>query len=242
MNIIKINSCGSTNAYLKELSKKQNLEEGTFLSTWEQVEGRGQNGTYWEAKEGKNLTFSVIFSPDFVPITNYFLLSEAVALGVKECLDLYTDFISIKWPNDIYYKDKKIAGILIENSLTGQILSQSIVGIGINVNQEIFCSNAPNPISIKQIIEKETDLDLLLEQLSGFILSRYEQLRRGEIDSIVKDYHSALYRNTGFHLYRDKETFFRARIECVSNDGLLHLITDEEEKSTYSFKEVAFFL
>jgi BirA family biotin operon repressor/biotin-[acetyl-CoA-carboxylase] ligase len=242
MNIIKIEACCSTNSFLKELSVKQLLEEHTLLSAREQTNGRGQIGTQWESESGKNLTFSILLYPRFLSIKNNFLLSETIALAVKDVLETYSRDISIKWPNDIYFQDKKVAGILIENEITGQILLQSIAGIGININQEIFRSNAPNPISLKQISGKNTDLEILLEELSVSIEKRYEELRKGETRSIVQDYREALYRKDGFYFYKDKESVFSARIESVGNDGLLHLVGKDGEKRRYAFKEVSFVL
>jgi BirA family biotin operon repressor/biotin-[acetyl-CoA-carboxylase] ligase len=241
MNIIKIDTCLSTNSFLKELATRQTLEEETILVAKEQTAGRGQVGTQWEAEAGKNLTFSMLFYPHFLSVKNSFLLSEMIALGIKEVLDTYCSQVSIKWPNDIYFRDQKLAGILIENEIMGQILSQSVTGTGININQEIFRSSAPNPVSLKQITGKNTDLDDLLEKLSKAIGKRYEQLRKGESESIIRDYHASLYRKDGFYPYRDKDHTFLARIESVGNDGLLHLRSDKGEMRTYAFKAVKTF-
>jgi BirA family biotin operon repressor/biotin-[acetyl-CoA-carboxylase] ligase len=238
MNIIKIDTCLSTNSFLKELSSGQRLENGTILVAKDQTAGRGQTGTQWEAESGKNLTFSVLLYPHFLPLKDNFLLSEMIALSLKDVLDTYTENISIKWPNDIYYQNKKIAGILIENEITGTTLFRSIIGIGININQETFRSDAPNPISLKQITGKNTCLDDLLEQLSAAIGKHYERLQKGETESIVRDYHEALYRKEGFYPYKDREEVFFARIESVANDGILHLISEKGEKRCYTFKAV----
>jgi BirA family biotin operon repressor/biotin-[acetyl-CoA-carboxylase] ligase len=197
-------------------------------------------GTYWEAEAGKNLTFSLLLYPRFLPVRDHFLLSKMIALAVKDVLDTYSPGISIKWPNDIYSKDKKLAGILIENEIMGQVLSQSVIGTGMNVNQEIFRSTAPNPISLKQITGQDTALDDLLEKLSSSVENRYEQLRAGETASIARDYHASLYRNDGFYPYKDRNGVFRARIESVGNDGLLHLLCNDGERRDYAFKEVSF--
>jgi BirA family biotin operon repressor/biotin-[acetyl-CoA-carboxylase] ligase len=240
MNIIKFETCLSTNLQLKELANQQIVEEGTVLLCEEQTAGRGQRGNRWEAEPNKNLTFSLIFYPEFLAVKNYFLLSKSIALGVKAALNLHTENISIKWPNDIYYKDKKIAGILIENEITGNIITQSIVGIGINVNQEIFRSDAPNPVSLKQITGREIDPNVLLEEIIASVLLFYKQLQSGNTEQINLSYHQALHRKEGFFPYKDKEGSFRARIESVTNDGFIHLTGNEGEKRAYAFKEVAF--
>ncbi|MDR2085613.1 MAG: biotin--[acetyl-CoA-carboxylase] ligase [Dysgonamonadaceae bacterium] len=240
MNIIKVDTCRSTNGLLKEWATQQSLEEGSILVCKEQTAGRGQAGASWESESGKNLTFSLIFYPEFLAIKNHFLLSKSIALGVKTVLDDYTGNISIKWPNDIYYKDKKIAGILIENNIMGEVIVQSVAGIGVNINQEIFRSDAPNPVSLKQITGKETDLAMLLEQIAGSILSFYKMLQEIETELITLLYHQALYRKEGFFPYKDANGIFYARIESVENDGFIHLINKEGEKRRYAFKEVSF--
>jgi len=239
MTIIPVETVASTNSYLKEL-EKQIFAEGTVIVTRNQTAGKGQRGNSWESEAGKNITCSMLLYPSFLPLQRFFLLSEAIALGVKETLDVYTDGITIKWPNDVYYQERKIAGILIENELTGNAYSLSIAGIGVNINQEHFLSNAPNPISLKQITGREYDIEALLRELIQNVLDRYEQLKAGDAGNIIRMYHEALYRKTGFHRYEDSEGIFSARIDCVSDDGLLHLITDRNEERSYAFKNVRF--
>lgn len=238
MNIIQIDSCRSTNVALKELLNNDNLLEGSILISHEQTAGKGQAGNHWESEPHKNLTFSMVFYPTFLSISDSFLLSKSVSLGIKDSLDKYTDSLSIKWPNDIYYKDRKIVGILLENEWIGQTFSQSVVGIGINVNQENFFSDAPNPISLKNILGENLDLDLLLENTIDSILRYYELLKNGEIDKINSIYHQSLYRKDGFHPFKDQTGTFEASIEAVGNDGILHLLTNENERKQFAFKEV----
>jgi BirA family biotin operon repressor/biotin-[acetyl-CoA-carboxylase] ligase len=240
MKIIEVAHTPSTNIYLKTLSEEQVLPEATIVVTGNQTAGRGQRGNSWESESGKNLTFSMLLYPDFLPLKQNFLLSEVIALGIKETLDAYSQAITIKWPNDIYCNEKKICGILIENELMENRFSKSVVGIGLNVNQEIFSSNAPNPISLKQIIEKETELKPLLETMVCKILLRYEELKAGNTESIITAYHNSLYRRSGFHTYKDANGTFQARTERVTDDGTLSLITNSGEKRSYTFKEVIF--
>ena len=240
MNIILIETVASTNNYLKDLAQKQVLKEGTVIVTRNQTEGKGQRGNSWESEAGKNIMCSILLYPSFLPFQRYFLLSEAISLGVKETLNAYTAGITLKWPNDVYHDNHKIAGILIENELTGNKFHSSVVGIGVNINQEHFLSNAPNPISLKQITGLNHDTEVLLKELTGNILCRYEQLKAGDTGSIIQMYHDALYRKTGFHHYEDSEGIFYARIDCVSDDGFLHLITDRNEERSYAFKSVRF--
>ena len=240
MNIITVESVASTNSYLKELAHSQTLDEGTVIVTRNQTAGKGQQGNAWESEAGKNITCSILLYPSFLPVQQFFLLSEVISLGVKETLDAYTDGITIKWPNDIYYCERKIAGILIENEITGSKISMSVAGIGININQEQFLSDAPNPVSLKQITGNEWNTETLLKELIQNILYLYEQLKAGDTETLVRMYHEALYRNTGCHRFEDDTEIFNARIDRVSDDGLLHLITDRDEERSYSFKSVRF--
>lgn len=240
MNIIRIETATSTNTYLKELSAKKKLEEGTVAIARKQTAGKGQRGSSWESEAGKNILCSLILYPDFLPINENFLLSKIIAISVKETLELYADNFSIKWPNDIYWKDQKISGILIENELIGNQYAQAIIGIGININQDSFSVDLPNPISLKQIINQESDLDEFLDKLLSKIAFWYKQLKEDEVEKIENHYFQSLYRNSGFFPFSDKENTFYAQIDSVGKDGYLHLITDKQEKKEYGFKEVCF--
>jgi len=240
VNIIRVETVASTNSYLKELAHHRVLEEGTVIVTRNQTAGRGQRGNTWESEAGKNIACSILLYPSFVPIQRFFLLSEVISLGVKETLDAYTEEITVKWPNDIYYQERKIAGILIENEITGNKYSLSVAGIGININQERFLSDAPRPVSLKQITGKDHDTETLLKELVRNILYRYEQLKAGDTETLIRMYHDALYRKIGFYRYEDDKGIFSARIARVSDDGFLHLITDREEERSYEFKSVRF--
>lgn len=240
MNIIKIESTSSTNSYLKEFASRQMLEEGTVLQAYEQTAGRGQAGTSWEAEPGKNITCSIIFYPLFLPLKQNFLLSKVIALGVKETLDNYSENVSIKWPNDIYIRDRKVAGILIENELSGQQISQSVVGIGVNINQEIFFSNAPNPVSVKQLTGIDIDTGIFLEEMIVKIMFWYDYLKQGHSSIISENYLKSLYHKSGFHLYQDQKGLFMAEIQDIKDNGLLFLITDKGEERSFFFKEIAF--
>ena len=240
MTIIRIKSTDSTNLLLKELAREQDLKHGTVLITESQTAGRGLTGNSWESEPKKNITCSLLLHPTFLAIKQNFILSKVISLGMKDLLDNYVQSVSIKWPNDMYIESRKIAGILIENEFQGGRFLQSIVGVGLNVNQEVFLSNAPNPISLKQILKKDLDLDVVLEVMIQRIMHWYEILQKGDLDLITKTYDNSLYQKCGFHFYKDKSGQFSAQIESVGEDGLLCLKTDTGEKRCYAFKEVSY--
>lgn len=153
MNFIHFTSVDSTNSeMLRQLEAKEMLEEGTVFWTTRQTAGRGQVGNSWESEADKNISFSILFHPAWLSPAGQFALSEAAALGIAETLDEYFPGFEIKWPNDIYHDDRKIAGMLIENRIVGNRLQDSVIGIGININQMEFLSSAPNPVSLRQLI------------------------------------------------------------------------------------------
>ena len=166
-------------------------------------------------------------------------MSQIVALAVVDVLSRYIDNVTVKWPNDIYYCDKKIAGILIEHNLTGMTISRTIVGIGLNINQKEFVSNAPNPVSLAQITGGEYDLDAVLGEILSATSQRYTMLDGG-VQALQHDYASVLYRREGYHRYSDSTGVFEAVIKEVKPDGHLVLSDREGKERCYAFKEVAF--
>ncbi len=166
-NLITIKEVDSTNNFLKNLSSNSKpLPEGTVIMAESQFAGRGQQQNRWHTEPGKNLTFSILLNPVFLAATNQFDLTRVVSLGVFDALKpLLGENLKIKWPNDIYYDDKKLGGILIESVLQGSQLKQAIIGIGLNVNQQVFPEWVPNPTSVKQILQQDYDLTLLLSQI-----------------------------------------------------------------------------
>ena len=155
VSLVYLKETESTNKYLNDLCNKQCVGELTTVTTDFQTSGRGQRGNSWESERGQNLMFSFVLYPAFLKARKQFLLSQIISLAIKEELDTHVSDVSIKWPNDIYWKDKKICGMLIENDLTGTHISRSIAGIGININQEAFTSPAPNN---RTILQPRTDI------------------------------------------------------------------------------------
>ncbi len=240
LNIIKVDDVTSTNSELKQLCSEQQLPSFSALVAGKQTIGRGQTGNSWESEPYKNLTFSVVLYPENLPAKQNFIISRIFSLAVKATLDKYIEHISIKWSNDIYYQDKKICGILIENEIMGDNISSSIIGIGININQEKFTGNAPNPISLCQITNNTHDLDEILNCVLHTAKEKYQQFLSGNIETIRKDYQNALYRKSGYYTYEDKNGHFQACIKEVKDNGILVLETLSGEIKNYLFKEVRF--
>ena len=186
--IIRLEETTSTNNYLRGLVGKESLPEGSIVVTEYQTAGRGQVGNTWESEPGKNLMFSIILYPDFLPANRQFLISQIAALSVKETLDAYVDGITVKWPNDIYWRDKKICGMLIENDLTGHSLYCSVIGIGININQREFLSDALNPVSLVQITGREYDREEILNSFLKRLYDRYLGLLQEKEEEIRSAY------------------------------------------------------
>ena len=239
--LISLDETDSTNRYLTQYCNEHPAETSDFTTVVAdfQTAGKGQRGNSWESEKGKNLMFSIAMFPTFIEAKNQFVLSEIVSLAVKEELDTCTDDISIKWPNDIYWNEKKICGILIEHELEGRCLSRSIAGIGLNINQEVFRSNAPNPVSLRQITGHEHDRTTLLQGILTRLHRYYTQLQQeGNSNTVDMCYHQSLFRREGYHPYQDNDGRFMARLLRVEPDGRLVLEDEGGRERSYLFKQV----
>ncbi len=208
-----------------------------------QTAGRGCGTNSWESEQGKNLLFSLYLHPTWLPVRCQFILSECVALAIRDALaQLVAGPVTIKWPNDIYVGDSKICGILIENRLSGRQIKDCVIGVGINVNQQRFVSDAPNPVSLAQLIGHETDRDSLLRD----VVKRFDEYvllaMSAQYGGISAAYTESLYRRKGFHPYRDGQGDFEGALVEVEDDGHLVLRTRDGEIRSYAFKEVEFII
>ena len=226
-----IDETDSTNRWLRE----QGGEENMVVWADYQTAGRGCGTNHWESERGKNLTFSMLLHPHDVPAQKQFRISRAISLAICKALGQHIGDLSIKWPNDIYWRDGKIGGILIEVTLQGNKVKDCIIGIGLNINQRVFRSDAPNPVSMWQICEQETDCEQLLQE----ILQAFQEYM---CKSNKDEYQSMLYRRKGFHPYADKDGAFMAEIIDVEDDGHLLLRDDNGQLRRYAFKEVTFII
>lgn len=237
--IIRLKEIDSTNRFLRELKDEQEDEMVVAVADF-QTAGKGQGSHTWESEAGKNLLFSITVHPRWVPVRQQFLLSMAGAIAIKEALETYVDGITLKWPNDVYWNDKKISGTLIETSIDSKGIKTCIFGIGINVNQEAFHSDAPNPVSLRQILGHEVDKDELLQKVIEGFRRYYELLRRADYMDVSGIYHLSLYRRKGFHRYEDADGDFEGAFVEVEDDGHLILHDKQGVIRSYSFGEVKF--
>lgn len=247
IRIIRLEETDSTNSYLRKLAAADRTQLGTALTivtAENQTAGRGQGTNTWESEPGQNLIFSILCHPVFVPIAAQFVISEGIALAIRDALaSLLPDgATTIKWPNDIYYADRKICGILIENSLSAGHIRDCIIGIGIDVNQQEFHSDAPNPISLRQILGHDVDREVLLQNIIQRFTANLAELENGNYGTIAARYMNVLYRLHGFHAYQDAEGPFEAAIVEVEDDGHLILRDRNDRIRSYAFKEVSFSL
>lgn len=217
--------------------------EGDVILAQCQTAGRGQRGHRWESREGENLTFSLVLEPQFLPPSEQFLISECVALGVCDALSHYGIEAQIKWTNDIYVGDRKLAGILIEHKLQGSALARTVAGIGLNVNQREFSRDLPNPISMVQAAGREFDREQVLQMVTTSIMARYEQLRDGGAVQVQAAYHAKMYRRGEEHWYAlPAGERFRGTIRGVEPSGALCIETEGGELRKFLFKEVEFII
>ena len=240
--LIHLPETESTNKFLQMITETEKIPSGSIVLADFQTAGRGQNGNSWESEAGKNLTFSLLFRPTDVPANRPFVISEIVSLSVKYTLDKYIPDITVKWPNDIYCKDRKITGILIENVLRQNRIVQSVIGIGINVNQAKFRSEAPNPVSMAQITGKSYDMAAMMEDFRQIFAKQSERVDNLCFDSVHQDYLHTIYRKEGYYKYTDKDGVFEAKIKDIEPTGHLILERTDGSRSRYAFKEVAYII
>lgn len=246
--LIALDETDSTNQYISQLCNEQqtSVPEWLTVSSEFQTAGKGQRGNSWEAERGKNLLFSFVLYPSFLEARRQFLLSQIVSLSIKEELENYAEDITIKWPNDIYWREKKICGILIENELFGHFIGRSISGIGININQEVFQSDAPNPVSLKQITGQEHNRHKLLARILQRIHTYYHALQTEKFAAcsteIATRYARSLFRRQGYHPYEDSCGKFSARLLRVEQDGRFVLEDENGKEREYLFKEVQYII
>lgn len=240
-NLLTLKEVDSTNNFLKRAaSNSEPLPEGTVIMAENQYAGRGQQQNQWHAEPGKNLTFSILLNPAFLPVVQQFDLIRTISISVFDTLrPLLGEGLKIKWPNDIYFGDKKLGGMLIENILSGNVIKHSIVGIGLNVNQETFPEAEANATSIKQILQSDYDLRTLLAHICNDIETNYLILKAGNISFVRKEYLNRLYWLNEKKRFRAGEHEFEGVITGVTDNGAL-IVAHQTGTSKFNQKEIEF--
>lgn len=226
----------STNTLAEELPFTE-LKDKMVVLTWRQTRGRGQATNKWESAPGKNISMTVIFKPDHLDAGRQFAVSMVIALGCVDFVSRYADGVTVKWPNDIYVGDRKISGILIEHRVAGAYVRSSLCGIGVNINQTEFLSDAPNPVSLFQLTGVEIPLDRALKELLECIAVRYDQIHGPELE---KKFLEKMYRAEGIYDWEDGEGIFRASVAGLDEYGQLVLRDMKGKERVYAFKEVKY--
>jgi len=240
-NVKTLEETSSTNILMQELGKLGKLTNGDVIRAVKQTGGIGQSGNFWESEVGKNLTFSLYLETHFLEAADVFQLNKVVSIAVHDYLrDKNLSDVKIKWPNDVYVGDKKIAGMITHNSFLGDKLENSIVGIGVNINQIEFTSEAPNPVSLKQLTHIDYDLEEELERLLQSIYMRIIQLAKGKFQQLNTAYLECLYGFGDKRQFQDREGKFIGAIRGVDSYGRLLVEKDTEILSTYDMKEIEF--
>jgi len=241
-NIIELDSVDSTNKYGVGLLKNTNIEEGTVIFARSQYSGTGLNGNKWESESNKNITISIVLYPKFLKAEKHFYLNKIISVAIYNFVN---DFVkkgrtSIKWPNDVYIDSKKVAGILIKNGIKGDSVEYSIVGIGVNLNQVEFRSNAPNPISIKNATHKDYDIKESINKLCLNIEEKYIQLKNDETESLDNEYLNSLLYYQKFNHYEYNGNIIEAKITGINKYGKLILIDKKNQVIECDMKEIVF--
>ena len=238
--IIKLDATDSTNFFLKELLRSKTLADGTVVVTKNQTKGRGQIGSAWQSEAGKNLTFSVLKNFDALYVQHQFVLNIVASLAIYDVLNqLNIPNLKVKWPNDIMSGSSKICGILIENILKGQFIQQSIIGIGLNVNQTGF-QNLANASSLKEITGKSFDLDELLHKILERMKQQFIGIEGKTVTQLSPSYEKVLFRKDKPSTFQDENgNIFMGFIRKISSSGKLILELEDNVFKEYGLKEVS---
>ena len=241
MEIITLGATTSTNEYLLS----QNTQDNLCVVTDYQSAGKGMGTNVWESERGKNLLFSLLVHPLWLGIQKQYLMSMVQAVSLWEALSDYVEnptLLTIKWPNDIYYKDCKLSGTRIDLNLQGMKIQDMVIGTGVNVNQLQFTGTAPNPVSLSQISGLTYSLSQILSSIIDAFERNYALLRSGAEQYIIRCYHEHLYRRVGMYRYRDIHGEFQAEMVGVASNGILTLRRADGTLSKYEFKELSIVL
>lgn len=234
-------SLPSTNAQAVQDIQEGTAHDGKVIWTGDQTQGKGNGTNQWESEKGKNLTFSLLTEPIFLKPAEQFVITQLISIALYETLShiLSPEKLFIKWPNDVYYDKKKIAGVLIQNYVKGQQINFAVIGVGLNVNQKTFLSDAPNPASIVHFTGKEMEIKTLLDDILQNFKSHYVALNEPEKRTELHEkYLEHLYLRNQWADFTDESGTFSGRITGINDYGQLHIEDKEGNKKTYGFKEI----
>ncbi|MGI9532685.1 biotin--[acetyl-CoA-carboxylase] ligase [Lutimonas sp.] len=242
MYLFKLDATDSTNSFLREMSKNKDLGKWTAVTANFQRQGRGQKNAVWHSENGKNLICSILLRFEDMKAEHQFLINCAVSLGIHQYLQRYhLPKLSVKWPNDIMSVSKKLGGILIENTLSGDKITNCIIGIGINLNQETFPEDLPMAVSIKQLTGQIVDKDVFLQDLLNSIQNKFELVFDKKNDALRDAYEKVLFRKDKVHMFQEASgNKIMGIIRGVSKEGQLLLEHENGSIHKYNFKEVVY--
>lgn len=238
---IYFDNIDSTNDYAISLLSKSNPNEGTVIWASYQSQGRGQIGSNWCSDQGDNLLMSVIIHPRFLLASQQFALNIVASLAIREALISYGIEAKIKWPNDIYIGDRKICGLLVQNILTGKTIKSSVIGIGLNVNQQEFSPDIPNPTSLLRELDRVFDIGTVKAEVCAQLQYQYHALQDEGYDHLKKVYMKHLYRLGRSHKYMIDGSPMEAQIIDIDEQGKLLLEIDGALRS-FHFREMKFIM
>ena len=243
---VELQSIDSTNKYAMTLIHEGMAQHGTAIFAYEQTAGKGQRGKIWKGEKGANIALSVIIKPYPLKVSDIFKLSVCASVSINEFLKKYIGGeTKIKWPNDIYWRDRKAGGILIENNIKNlesgiPVWEWSVIGVGININQTLFSPDLPNPVSLKQITGKQFEPASLAKELCTFLDKKIRLLFSGKFDLLFEDYNLALYKKGETLKFKKGNRVFEATIKGVTQTG--QLITQNSIEEKFDFGEIEFIL
>lgn len=237
---IHLSEIDSTNSYILSLTDDITDKQMLVVDADYQTAGRGCGRNTWESERGCNLCFSLMLRPSWLKPQHQFSLSMVGALALKLTLDAYADGFTLKWPNDVYWHDSKISGTLIQTRLSSSGIQRFVIGVGLNVNQQEFLSDAPNPISLIHIIGKQTEREVLLRSFLEHFQKLLMQLKEDGAEQIKANYMQSLYRRNGVYAYEDAAGRFEAEIKDILPDGCILLCDTQGLQRQYDFKQLRF--
>lgn len=243
--LITLASLASTQTYLEDLLKKEDLPEGTVVWAFDQYSGYGQEGNQWESQAGENLTFSLLLKPGFLDASAQFLLNQSVAIGVMDYLEMKDGLkttLQLKWPNDFYVGLNKIGGMILNNAVVGQNMRHSIAGIGININQTSFSSYCPNPTSLKLETGIHYTLQTELQELLGCLNNRYQSLENGAVKKLQRDYLDKLFQLGVEAQYQYDGNVITGTIQGIDEFGRLLVLEKTGRLLCCDIKEIQYML